>query len=308
MGRLSAVLVGLCVLVVHTVVALGGVVALAWVAANPPGLAPAVLVFVVGVGVAAYVGYRAGTVRLIASLQAQELSRRQAPELHRLTDRLVERMEVDRPPLLVADLGAPNALSVGGPRKGAVVIDRDLLGLLGPEELEGIVAHELAHMERRDTLANTLALTAVRALAGLVMLVLSPVAIFLVGVDRAAGWFAGRPGTRLGLATLFQRAVVLVLGAVLGLVTLAYLAYSRRQEYAADRRAAEATQRPAALARALVKIHRANDPRTGLVGMLYTHDNRQEKRTLFSTHPPLGRRIDRLLDGTETAKRPSPLG
>jgi heat shock protein HtpX len=308
MGRLSAVLVGLCVLVVHTVVALGGVVALAWIAANPPGLAPAVLVFVVGVGVAAYVGYRAGTVRLIASLQAQELSRRQAPELHRLTDRLVERMEVDRPPLLVTDLGAPNALSVGGPRKGAVVIDRDLLGLLGPEELEGIVAHELAHMERRDTLANTLALTVVRALAGVVMLVLSPVVIFLVGVDRAAGWFAGRPGAGLGLATLFQRAVMLVLGAVLGLVTLAYLAYSRRQEYAADRRAAEATQRPAALARALVKIHRANDPRTGLVGMLYTHDNRQEKRTLFSTHPPLGRRIDRLLDGTETTKRPSPLG
>jgi heat shock protein HtpX len=305
-SRLSAALIGLGVLVGHTVVALGGVLVLAWVAANPPGLVPAVVAFVVGVLIAAYVGYRAGTVRLIASLRARELTRQQAPDLHRATDRLVERMGVDRPPLLVADLDAPNALSVGGPRRGAVILDRSLLRLLSFEELEGILAHELAHMERRDTLVNTLALTGVRALTGLVMLVLLPVVVFLSGIDRAAGWFAGQPDQRLGLAALFQQFVVLLLGGALSLATLGYLAYSRRQEYAADRRAAEVTGQPAALARALAKIQRASDPRTGLLSVLYTHDNRRDGDRLLSTHPPLDRRIDRLLDRTEHAQRVRP--
>jgi heat shock protein HtpX len=297
-SRAAAPLVGLVVLAVYTAAALLALAVVRWLVTNPPGLFPAGLAFAVGVVVAAYVGYRAGTVRLVASLQARELPREQAPELYRRVDHLVGSMRAGQPPLLVADLGAPNALSVGGPRRGAVIIDRSLLRFLTVDELEGILAHELAHLESYDTFLNTLAVTVVRTLSGLVFLLVLPVVLFLAGVDRAAGWFAGRPGARAGLLRAFQWVVMAVFGAVFGLLTLAYLAYSRRQEYAADRRAAGVTGNPAALARGLAKIERATDPRSGLLSMLYTHEERNRHR-LLSTHPPLDRRIERLLESSE---------
>lgn len=302
LARVAMGLVGVVVLAVYTTVALVIALVLRWLVQSPPGLVPVVLAFTVGVVLAAYVGYRAGTVRLVASLQARELSRERAPELYRRLDRLVGAMRVGCPPLLVADLGAPNALSVGGPRRGAVVLDRRLLCLLTVDELEGLLAHELAHIESYDTFLNTLTLTAARTVAALLSLSLLPVVVLLAGVDRAAGWVDGRPGARRGLGRLFQRVVVLVVGAVLSLFTLAYLAYSRRQEYAADRRAATVTGRPEALASALGKIHRANDPRSGLLSALYTHDERESRHTVLSTHPPLERRIDRLLERAGTGR------
>ena len=294
-SRLALSLVGLAILVVHTAVALAGLAVLRWLAANPPGLVPAVLALAVGVVVTAYLGYRAGTVRLVASLQAQKLTRRSAPELHRRLDTLVDSMDIGTPPLLVADLGAPNALSLGGPHRGVVVLDRSLLQLLTVDELEGVLAHELAHVERYDALLNTLAITTVRTVAGLVGLALLPVVVFVAGLDRAAGWFAGRPGERPGLGELLRWGLMLTVGAVLSLFTLGYLAYSRRREYAADRRAADVTGRPAALARGLVKIHRANNPFNGLLSVLSTHTE-GDRHELLSTHPPLDRRVDRLLD------------
>ena len=300
-SRLLTPLVGLAVLAVYTVVSLAGFAVVRWLVANPPGLFPAGLAFVGGVVAAAYLGYRAGTVRLVASLQARELPRDRAPELYRRLDRLAGSMQAGRPPVLVADLGAPNALSVGGPRRGAVILDRSLLEFLTVDELEGILAHELAHLERYDTFLNTLAVTAIRTLAGVVFLLLLPVVLFLAGIDRAAGWFAGRPGARAGLVAGFRSVLLLLFGVVFSPFALAYLAYSRRQEYTADRRAAEATGRPEALARGLGKIQRAMNPRSGLFSMLYTHEEQTERHELLSTHPPLDRRIDRLLDRAETA-------
>lgn len=286
----------------YTAASLVALAVVGWVVANPPGLFPVGLAFAIGVVLAAYAGYRAGTVRLVASLQARRLSREQRPELYRRLDGLVGSMRAGQPPLLVADLGAPNALSVGGPRRGAVILDRSLLQFLTVDELEGILAHELAHMESYDTFLNTLALTVVRTLSGLVFLFLLPVVLFLAGVDRAAGWFVGRPGARPGLLCGFRRVVTVLLGAVFGVFALSYLAYSRRQEYAADRRAAEVTGRPGALARGLVKIQRANRTRSGLLSMLYIHEDREERSRLLSTHPPLKRRIDRLRERSETAR------
>jgi heat shock protein HtpX len=302
-SRFLSPLVGLVVLAVYTAASLAGFAVVRWLVAHPPGLFPAAFAFVGGVVVAAYAGYRAGTVRLVASLQARELPRNRAPELYRRLDRLDDSMRAGRPPLLVADLGAPNALSAGGPRRGAVILDRSLLGLLTVDELEGVLAHELAHLERYDTFLNTLAVTVMRTIAGVVFLLLLPVVLFLAGIDRAAGWFAGRPGARAGLVAGFRRAVTVVLGVAFSPFALAYLAYSRRQEYAADRRAVEATGRPAALARGLVKIQRARDPRSGLFSLLYTHEERTDRPELLSTHPPLDRRIDRLRDRAETAPR-----
>jgi heat shock protein HtpX len=87
---------------------------------------------------------------------------------------------------------------------------------------------------------------------------------------------------------------------LMSVFTLSFLAYSRRQEYAADSRAADVTGDPAALARALSKIHRAKQPRSGLFSLLYIHDDRRDDTpTILSTHPPLPDRIDRLADRVE---------
>lgn len=294
--RLFMGLVGFAILFVYTVAGTGGLLLLQWLFAHPPELFPTLLAFTTGVIIAAFVGYRLGTVRLVASLQASELPRGRAPELYRRLDRLCAEMRVRPPAILVADLGAPNALSVGGPRKGVIVIDRSVLRLLTLDELDGILAHELAHMESYDTFLNTLVLTMARTLVGFFFLLFLPFVLLLSGVERSAAWFIGRPEIRIGLTTLFKRAITVFLGIITSVFTLGFLAYSRRQEYAADRRAADVTGNPDALARALSKIHRANNPRTGLFSLLYTHDDRTEKgHPLLSTHPPLEDRIERLV-------------
>ncbi|MXR51472.1 M48 family metalloprotease [Halovenus sp. WSH3] len=301
------VLVGVATLIVYTGVALLGFAVIEWVAANPPNPLTIVLVFAIVALFGAYLGYRRGVVRLAASLNARELPRHRAPSVYRRFDRLCAEMSVTQPPLLLASLDSPNALSVGGPRRGAIVIDRRLLRLLSPDELEGILAHELAHMEQYDTFINTFAVTLTRLLAGIVYLLLLPILLVLLGIDRAASWIAGEPRQRgVGLADLFQYGIGIVLAGLLSVFTLLFLAHSRRQEYRADRRAADVTGKPDALARALSKIHRATESHRGLQSLLYTHDDRRRPHRLLSTHPPLEERIERLLG--EDARRRRSLG
>lgn len=290
-------LVGTTVLLLYAGAAYGGVVVLRWLFSdlpNPFVLAGVFLLFVV---VAGLLGYRLGVARIATSVNASELSRGQAPSIHRRLDRLCVTMDIERPPLLIADLGAPNALSIGGARRGAIVLDRRLLSLLTIDEIEGILAHELAHLESYHTLINTVVITAVRMLVGLVFLLLFPIVLFLAGLDRAAAWFAGRPDDQqYGLTVVFQQTVQLFIGVVLSVLTLLFLAHSRRQEYAADRRAVAATGNPIALARALSKIHRATRSTGGVRSLLYIHDERTEARNRWlSTHPPIEDRVDRLL-------------
>lgn len=303
-ARPFQVVIGLAVLFVHTALAAGGLLVIDWLFANPPNLAVVAGGLLVAALAVAFVGYRSGAVRIAARLDATELPEHRAPTLYRRLRALTDRMDIDQPRLLLADLGAPNALSVGGPRRGAVVLDRQLFALLNQDELEALVAHELAHMEGYDTLVNTLALTVVRLLVSVVFVVVLPVVVLLAGIDRAGAWIAGNPRrSGDGLSDLFQRLVALALVGLLSVVTLLFLANSRRQEYRADERAGEVTGKPAALARALTKIHRATDPRRGLYSPLYVHDDpRPDRHPLLSTHPPLSERVERLL---ERADRPA---
>lgn len=290
--------VGVAILALHGAVAVFALVFLRWIIANPPGLAPLVSVFAVVVLVGGYIGYRVGSLQLVARIDGVELSIQRSPELFRRLERLCLDARLSQPRLLVADLGAPNALSIGGPRNSYVVFDRRLFSLLTIEELEGILAHELAHIERRDTFWNTVGVTAARTVVGVGFLFFFPVVVVLLGIERGGAWIAGEPNRDMvGLADYFQQTVLLFLGAVLFLFTLAFYAYSRRQEYAADRRATALTGKPTALARALAKIDRATNPREGLLSMLYIHDERNTpRRQWLSTHPPIDERIDRLLE------------
>lgn len=304
-SRSVMTLVGIATLLVYSALAVAWLLLVQWLFANPPDLFTLLGSFLLVVLVVGYMGYRLGTLRLVASLDAIELPPDRTPELYRRLERLCAQSRVSQPKLLVARLGAPNALSIGGPRRGYVVLDEQLFRLLTIDELEGIVAHELAHMEHSDTFWNTLAVTAARLLVGLVFILLFPVVILLVGIDRAGAWIAGDPGReRVGLVGYFQQAVVFGLALVTFLFTVAFFAYSRKQEFAADRRAAEMTGKPVALARALAKIHRATTPRRGLLSMLYVHDDRTDERERWlSTHPPIEERIDRLLEEVEVSQQ-----
>lgn len=309
-ARAVMVLIGLATLIAYTGVALLGFRAVEWIAANPPSPLVIVVTFAVIALLGAYLGYRRGVVRLAASLDAREIPRHHAPTVYRRLDALCEQMSVTRPPLLLTDLDSPNALSVGGPRRGAIIVDRGLLDLLTLDELEGILAHELAHMEQYDTFINTFSITLTRLLVGIVYVFLLPILLVLIGIDRAAGWIAGDPTReRIGLAALFQYGIALVLSGLLSVFTLLFLAHSRRQEYRADRRAVAVTNDPEALARALSKIQRATDPHRGLQSLLYTHDDqRRRPHRLLSTHPPLEERIDRLLDERDATAQKRGLG
>lgn len=307
--RWLLVLVGAAVFAVYAAGAAGTFLVLSWLLADPPGLVAIVAVAAGLTVLAGYLSYRFGTARLLAGIEGRELPRGRAPDLYRRLDALCDGMDVSPPPILVADLGVPNALSLGGPRGGVVVLDRSLLSLLTVDELEGILAHELAHIERYDTFVRTLAVSLVRTLAGLVSVLVLPLVLLLHGIDRGTAWASGRPRERrLGLAGDLRRGVELLVGALLSVVTLVVLAHARRREFAADERAAAVTGNPVALARGLAKIHRAANPDWRLRSLLYITGDREAEGVgrLLSTHPPIEDRIDRLVSPRHSSASGSP--
>jgi heat shock protein HtpX len=212
-----------------------------------------------------------------------------------------------------ARLEAPNALAVGTAGGGALVVDRDLFGLLTAAELEAIMAHELAHLEGRDGLVQTLGYTLVRTVGGVLFLCLLPVGLVGGGGVRALSWIRGRPPRPFSQhLAIVQYAVARAVVVVLFVLTVALRAHSRRREYRADDRAVEATGDPVALARALVKIQRAATPGGGLLSPLYTHGDEEGTVTrLLATHPPVDERVGRLVEqanGTGTRRQPARRG
>lgn len=247
---------------------------------------------VAGTLLSGYLSYRFGTAGLLRSLDARPLSRERAPWLHRRVDALVGRMDVKRPGLFVASLGAPNALAMGSARRGALVLDVGLVRLLEPEELTAIVAHELAHLESDDGLVRALAYASIQTLLGVALVVAAPVALALTGVGHGLALLTGRRDN----AALRLRGV---LGAAVGLglflTTALVRARTRRREFAADDRAAEVTGDPLSLARALRRIERASQPRTGPFRIPIEREESALERVL-STHPPTDERIERLAE------------
>ena len=245
--------------------------------------------------VVGYLSYRIGSVRILHALDAAELPREHAPNLHRRVDRLCEAMGVDRPPIYVTDLGTPNALSIGG-RRPAIVVDRELLRLLDPDEIDGIVAHELAHLEGRDGLVKTLGATLLQMVSSLLFLALLPLGLLALASVRLLDWLLdrrSRPFVQQVAAVQTGTAMTVIL--LLFALTAALRAYSRRRELAADERAASVTGHPLALAEALAKIQRAADRQRGPLSSLFVQGDEEGLLTrLLATHPPMDERIARL--------------
>lgn len=294
--RVLMAFTGLSLLIVYLLVAALGYRLLLVVWAQRPSPLRIAAYFLVATVLIGILSYRLGTSGILRELDATELTRAEAPGVHERLDRLCEQFDAGDVSVHVGRLEAPNALGVGA-GGGTLVLDRDLFAILTPPELEAIMAHELAHLEGRDGLVQTVGYTVVRTVGGVLFLVLLPVGLLVGGLMRGASWLRGRPPRPFSQhLAVVQFAVAQAVVVVLFALTVALRAHSRRREYRADDRAVEATGDPIALARALVKIQRAATPGWGLLSPLYVHGDEEGLLTrLLATHPPLDERVERLV-------------
>jgi heat shock protein HtpX len=221
--------------------------------------------------------------------RAQEVQETEAPDLFRIVRGLAQRAGIPMPKVYIVPNEAPNAFATGrSPQHAAVAVTDGILRLLSPEELEGVLAHELAHIQHRDTLISTIAAT----LAGVIMM--------LASMARWAALFGGIGGrddeNRGGGALGFIFMAILAPIAA----TLIQLAISRSREYLADDGSARLTRNPARLANALEKLEYAAEripmdanPATSHLFIVNPLRGRS-LLSLFSTHPPIEERIARL--------------
>lgn len=221
---------------------------------------------------------------------AQPLPRHQAPWLHDMLERLSSRAGMPTPRLYLLPTATPNAFATGrSPKHAAVAVTTGLMELLDRRELEGVLAHELAHVRNRDTLIGTVAAT----LAG----VISYAAQMLF-------WFGGSLLSRSdddeggGAAGAFSQLGLLLVAPIAA--TLLQLAVSRSREYGADATGAELCGEPNALANALLKLERGAQlvpydraPATSHLFIVNPLSGGGVMK-LFSTHPPIPERVRRL--------------
>jgi heat shock protein HtpX len=220
---------------------------------------------------------------------AVELPRGQLPWLHALVDALAQRARIPSPRVYLVESTTPNAFATGrSPEHAAVAVTTGLLERLDRRELTAVLAHELAHVQNRDTLIMTVAAT----LAG-VITHLAQWAFFWGGSLLGRSDDSEEGGS--GLATL---------GAVLVApiaATMLQLAVSRSREFDADATAAQLTGDPEALASALARLEHDNRalpmPNAAAIAHLYIVNPLAGGlvASLFSTHPPVAARIERLL-------------
>ena len=201
---------------------------------------------------------------------ARELPLGEAPALHATLAQLATRAGIAKPKLYLLADGHPRALAAGrGPRGAAIAVSQGLLAAAPPAELEGVLAHELAHIRNRDVLVQTTAVVLASA---------------LVEVSRIGGWL--------------QRALLFVLGPTAA--ALVHLLLSPKREFQADRAAAELCRSPHGLADALIRLEQASElvefRASPATEPLYTFNPFAEEgvAALFITHPPAGERVRRL--------------
>jgi heat shock protein HtpX len=221
----------------------------------------------------------------LRSMGARKVDEDEYPELHRKVARLSQQADLPKPTVAVADSSVPNAFATGRSKKNATVcVTTGIMRALDDEELEGVLAHELAHIKNRDMVVMTIASF------------LSTIAFIIV----RWGWLFGGGGDNRGNPSVFVAVGVSIVVWIVSFILIRAL--SRYREFAADRGGAMITGKPSALASALVTISNRMDKvpkqdmrdqaemnaffiipiRSGFVGKL------------FHTHPSTEKRVERL--------------
>jgi heat shock protein HtpX len=219
----------------------------------------------------------------LATYSAQPVTRDQLPRVYQVVERLTQKAGLPMPKIYVIPTDSPNAFATGrNPQHASVAVTQGILELLNDEELEGVLAHELGHVNNRDILISSIAATIAGAIT-----YLSRFAMFFGGGDRDERRGSGAVGL---LMMIFAPLAAMLI----------QLAVSRSREYQADESGAHLTGNPYALANALAKLDAyskrlpmAASPSTAhlfivqpLLGV--------NLGNLFSTHPPIAKRIERL--------------
>jgi heat shock protein HtpX len=217
----------------------------------------------------------------LRTYRAQPVTREQLPRVYNVVERMTQKIGLPMPKICVIPTDSPNAFATGRNSKHAsVAVTEGILNLLNDEELEGVLAHELGHVNNRDILISSVAAT----IAG---------AITWLRYGAYFGGMADRDDRRGGGGLL-----MLILAPIAAMMI--QMAVSRSREYAADETGAHFTGNPYALASALAKL----DAYSGRVPMMGTPSTAHlfiiqpllgmSFGNLFSTHPPIAKRIERL--------------
>jgi heat shock protein HtpX len=240
------------------------------------------LIALVFAGVMNFVAYFFSDKIALATYRARPVTREELPRAYQAVERLTQKIGIPMPKMYVIPTDSPNAFATGrNPQHASVAMTQGILNLLNDEELEGVLAHELGHVNNRDILISSVAATIAGAIT-----YLSRFGFFFGGdrEDRRGG----------GIGAL----LMLILAPIAAMMI--QLAVSRSREYQADETGAHFTGNPYALASALAKLDAysrrvpmAGTPSTAhlfiiqpLLGMNFG--------SLFSTHPPIAKRIERL--------------
>jgi heat shock protein HtpX len=226
----------------------------------------------------------------LLSMGARVVSPQEAPRLHALIERLCIQANLPKPRVAIADTPMPNAFAIGrSPKTATVCATTGILDLLDDGELEAVLGHELTHVQNRDVLVMTVASF------------FASIAAFIV---QMGFWFGGAFDNRDNNNGPAFIVVILVSAAVYVISWLLLQALSRYREFSADRGSAIITGRPSALISALLKIdggmsqipQRDLRAANGELAAFYIFPPKakQTVASLFSTHPPLEKRIAAL--------------
>ena len=224
----------------------------------------------------------------LAMYRAQPVTREELPRAYQIVERLTQKIGIPMPKMYVIPTDSPNAFATGrNPNHASVAVTQGILNLLNDEEMEGVLAHELGHVRNRDILISSIAATVAGAIT------------YLAEIGRWGMMFGGYERDRDsrgegGFAALFM----LILAPIAAM--LIQLAVSRSREYQADESGAHYTGNPYALASALAKLDAYSKrlplqatPSTAHLFIVQPFLG-QSFMSLFQTHPPIAKRIERL--------------
>jgi heat shock protein HtpX len=242
-------------------------------------------------GVMNFVSYFFSDKIALAMYRAQPVSREDLPRVYQIVERLTQRVGIPMPKIYVIPSDSPNAFATGrSPSHASVAVTQGILNLLNDDEMEGVLAHELGHVRNRDILISSIAAT----IAGAITL-----AARMAMWGAMFGGYGGRDERNRGggIGGLFM----IILAPIAAM--LIQLAVSRSREYAADDTGAHLTGNPNALASALRKLDEYSrrvplqaSPSTAHLFIVqpFLGTSGLNLANLFSTHPPIAKRIERL--------------
>ena len=242
-------------------------------------------------GVMKFVSYFFSDKIALAMYRAQPVSREDLPRVYQIVERLTQRVGIPMPKIYVIPNDSPNAFATGrNPSHASVAVTQGILNLLTDDEMEGVLAHELGHVRNRDILISSIAAT----IAGAITL-----AARMAMWGAMFGGYGGRDERNRGggIGGLFM----IILAPIAAM--LIQLAVSRSREYAADDSGAHLTGNPYALASALRKLDEYSrrmplpaSPSTAHLFIVapFLGVSGLNLANLFSTHPPIAKRIERL--------------